>query len=258
MSNNNNIREYTAEYDIEKLNKKVEDLLLEANKIINFAEKIANTDDYSKYTHISNITEFNGVKFNKPVQFKFNMKNDGDGQYLDGPFVVCDDNQNYIMGLYDSGELHGEYKHWEHNNDFVKCNYKNGKLHGRYLKYNLITGYHIVDKKYKDGKLHGEYRYYKNGILIRFKNYTNGNENGVSIYYYDNGNKKMEGFHRSGWYYGKVTEYNKDGSVYKTYWKNGHGDLVTKEKFIKIDSIKKQIEIKKNNKIKGLKNITFV
>lgn len=241
MNNNNNIREYTAESDINEITQLIE-------KVSNIVDKIEN-GDYSKYTHISYIKEFNSVKFDKSVQFKFNMVVDGYVQYLDGPFAVCDSNQNYIIGSYKNGKLHGEYKHWKSNN-LVTCNYKYGKLHGRYFIYSLITGYHIVDKNYKNNKLHGEYKYYINGILYQVRNYVSGKVNYSFIEYYNNGNKKIVGTYINSMYYGKITKYNEDGSIKEIYWKNGKGGTITEEKFITLDA--------KNNQTIGFENILFV
>ena len=78
------------------------------------------------------------------------------------------------------------------------------------------------EKNYVQGKLHGlQKSYFKNGELSTITLYTNGNQNGRRIEYYECGSKKLNANYTQGDLDGIFEEWSTDGLLVmrKTFYK---------------------------------------
>jgi antitoxin component YwqK of YwqJK toxin-antitoxin module len=135
-----------------------------------------------------------------------------------------------MIKYYENKNVESEREYWNGELiDSCKSYYDNGQL--RLLQYfDLDT---ITMKKsgtqinyYSSGKVEAEItykdnvaklkRYYESGDLEEISTKINDKHDGAVTVYHENGNKKIEGIARNGYYNGKFKFYNKSGKLEKT------------------------------------------
>lgn len=135
-----------------------------------------------------------------------------------------------MIKYYENKNVESEREYWNDELiDSCKSYYENGQL--KLLQYfNLDT---ITMKKsgtqinyYPSGKVEAEItyngnianlkRYYESGDLEEISTKINDKHDGEVTVYHENGNKKIEGIAKNGYYNGKFKFYNKSGKLEKT------------------------------------------
>lgn len=117
-------------------------------------------------------------------------------------------------------------------------NYKNDKLEGPRKVYDPQRGGRLVELTYySDGKKHGNYtKWYENGKIQENGVYVYDVRDGVSNWYFENGNKSVEYSYRDGKLDGNASTYYDNGKVsaygmyinnmqtgeWKEYYENGN------------------------------------
>lgn len=93
---------------------------------------------------------------------------------LDGEKLIFFKNGQIAEQMtYLNGKEDGNVKHYNEKGILTKdFNYKNGELHGLYKDYSS-KGDLIVEGQFKEDKKHGRWKFYKNGELVKEKNFSN-------------------------------------------------------------------------------------
>ncbi len=114
---------------------------------------------------------------------------------LDGKFTRYDDSLGKVLeeGMYYKGKLYGTWKEYYYATDILKeqTDYRNDI--GNAVVFDRITGKKIAEGQYNQSDKTGEWKYYNinTGKLVSIENYKEGELNGESIIFDDNGNKKI-------------------------------------------------------------------
>lgn len=116
--------------------------------------------------------------------------------------------ENYFNGLKEG--LMTEYS--ENGKSIIQGEYISGTKNGFWF-YNY--GDHREEGYYSNDLRSGEWQYFYPDSTLHFKgSYIDGNPNGRHIFFWDNGNKKMQGNYLMGRRHKQWIKYNKDGEPY--------------------------------------------
>jgi len=141
------------------------------------------------------------------------------------------DNKDKVVH-YRSGTLHGEAKRWQQNGTpYDEGNYKDGEKDGKWINYNAYSGKKQCEEIWKNGQEIGvRLSFYPNGQI---KSEYHLNKRGVNVTdteWYENGQiKKEEPYNNDGEKDGKWIMNSEDGQkLWERNYKNGieHGALL--------------------------------